>query len=56
MDDELKNKSIGGIPSSGWTNSYPEINLDFRDLYPHIMKTFSITSILRKEKIKRIFQ
>lgn len=32
------------------------VNMDFVNLYPNVMRKLNITSILRKEKIKRIFQ
>ena len=65
MDDELKNildeisqnrKSYkDDMKSNGNFNDFV-VNMDFAKLYPNVMRKINITSILRKEKIKKIFQ
>ena len=65
MDDELKKildeisqnrKSYkDDMKSNGNWNDFI-VDMDFVNLYPNVMRKLKITSILRKEKIKRIFQ
>ena len=61
MDDELKkildeiSQNRKSYKANGNFNDFV-VNMDFTKLYPNVMRKLNITSILRIEKIKRIFQ
>lgn len=57
LDEISKNRKSykDDIKYNGNFNDFV-VNMDFAKLYPNVMRKINITSILRKEKIKKIFQ